>query len=222
MNGEMTTVAELAALCRAETARYLAGQSFVERFCFELFRCAVVLRDDDAWAAIYHQYRDVVCRWVGAAQGQQGQDDATVLAAFERFWRAVDAAKFARFGSLAGVLQYLKMCALSARLDAARADRHAADESLDDGATAEPAHPGIGMEEGVDARIDGAAFWARVGAVLVDERERLVIYLSYVIGLTPRDIHARHGERFADVKEVYRLKRAALDRLRRASDLVAT
>ncbi len=219
MNGDTTTVAELAALCGAETARYLAGQSFVERFCFELFRCAVVLRDDDAWAAVYHQYRDVVCRWVGASREQ---DDSTVLAAFERFWRAVDAAKFARFSSLAGVLQYLKMCALSARLDGARADRHAGEASLDDGAAAEPADPGMGMEESVVARIDGTAFWARVRAVLGDEREQLVIYLSYVIGLTPRDIHARHRERFADVQEVYRLKRVALDRLRRASDLIVT
>jgi hypothetical protein len=60
----------------------------------------------------------------------------------------------------------------------------------------------------------GAALWRQVSAALADEQERLVLYLSYVIGMTPRQIKDRHTDRFPDVGEVYRLKRAALLRLR--------
>ncbi|MGH2343787.1 MAG: hypothetical protein ACRDG4_01070, partial [Chloroflexota bacterium] len=49
------------------------------------------------------------------------------------------------------------------------------------------------------------------------ERERRVIYLSYVVGLSPREIHARQGGEFPRMDEIYRLKRTALDRLRRSA-----
>jgi hypothetical protein len=44
-----------------------------------------------------------------------------------------------------------------------------------------------------------------------------VVYLSYAIGLKPREIWAQHPTRFRDVAEIYRLKRLALDRLRQAA-----
>jgi len=43
-----------------------------------------------------------------------------------------------------------------------------------------------------------------------------VAHLSFVAGLTPREIRARHPDRFVEVYEVYRLKRNVIDRLRRS------
>jgi len=48
-----------------------------------------------------------------------------------------------------------------------------------------------------------------------------VLYLSCVVGFSPREIQARHARDFPDVTAVYRLKRVALDRLRRAPELRA-
>jgi len=209
--------AELALRCREETARYLRHEPYAEHFCLELFRQALQHHDDVAWTALYQQYADLVRRWLDAPP----QDaDADVGAVFARFWHAVDADRFARFGSLGAVLQYLKMCAQSVRMDRARtAHARAVEEQLDDAIHALPARDDVAAL--VDGRLDGAALWRAVQEHLPDERERLVIYLSYAIGLPPREICARHAARFPDVAEVYRLKRRALDRLRHTPALQA-
>lgn len=218
MNGT-PPIAELASRCREETARYLRHEPYTEGYCLDLFRRAVVLRDEDAWAAVYAQYTDIVRRWLDARPGDTDAD-AHVAAVFARFWHAVDGAKFARFGSLPAVLQYLKMCAHNVRLERGRAAAaRAREDSLDDAAYELPSSDDVARAVG--ALVDAEGFWAAVRAQLPDEREQVVVYLSYVIGLTPREIVARHAARFPTVSEVYRLKRNALDRLRRAPALQA-
>jgi hypothetical protein len=54
-------------------------------------------------------------------------------------------------------------------------------------------------------------------AALPDEAARLVVYLSLVRDLKPRAIQACHPGRFASVADVYRVKRNALDCLRRSA-----
>lgn len=213
---EALSVPELARLCAEETARYARRESYAERPCLELFRRAITARDEQAWNAIYAQYTDSVRRWLGAWPGEL---DEGVAAAFERFWQALDSEKFARFGSLPAVLQYLKMCACSARLDRARATRSSANDEPLDAIYNLPATDNV--EEAVTGHLEAWEFWHVVRDCLADERDRRVVYLSYVIGLSPRDICARHAAEFPDVTEVYRLKRNALDRLRRAPTMGA-
>ncbi len=215
---EVYSVSELARLCGEETARYLRHEPSTTEYGFELFRRAIVEHDDAAWAAVHARYADLVRRWltrwsVGAAEIDEG-----VAAAFERFWQAVDPAKFAGFESLAAVLQYLKKCAYTAYLDRERAARSRPLEApLDEFACVLPA---IGdVERSVVASVDRPALWRAVQQCLVDERERLVVYLSYAIGLKPREIWAQHPTRFQGVAEIYRLKRLALDRLRQAASI---
>lgn len=212
---ETLTVDELSRLSREETARYLRREAYSERYSLELFRRAIVERDEAAWAAVYDQYADIMRKWLGAAPGEAAED---IPAAFARFWQAVDAGKFAGFGSLSAVLQYLKMCSHTARLDRIRAMRPAAkDSSLDDAAYS--VSSGEDVEASTVERLDGEALWKAVQAVLPDERERTVVQLSYLAGLTPRDICARYAHEFPDVNEVYRLKRNALERLGRAPQI---
>ncbi len=206
---------ELSRLCRDETARYLRGEASNDRYCFELFRRAIVERDNAAWSAIYAQYTAIVRVWLHARM----DDEEGVAAAFERFWRALDAAKFTGFGSLAAVLAYLKMCVHTAVVDRARTQRAAEANLTLDAARIVPAVDDV--EATVAGNLDGATFWAMVRAALDDERERRVLYLSYAKDLTPREIHARHGADFPRIEEIYRLKRNALDRLRRSPALRA-
>ncbi len=214
---ETLTIVKLSRLCKEDACCYLQREPYTQCFCLELFRRAVVERDDAAWAAVYAQYADTVRRWL-ALPGADG--DEGVAAVFERFWQAVDGAKFTRFPSLAAVLQYLKVCAYTVRIDRARSAR-ATDSawSLDASEHSLPARDNV--EETVAGRLDAASFWAVVRALLDDEREGLVLYLSYVMGLSPREIRARHAGHFPDVAEVYRLKRNVLDRLRRAPEIRA-
>ena len=214
---ERLTVPELARLCAAEMERYRRREPHADRFGFELFRRAVVERSDTAWAALYAQYAETVRWWLNLTPDE---DDELVTLTFERFWRAMDADKFSSFSGLGGVLAYVKNCARTARLDHVRAvSVRAHEESLDDAADLLPA---CDDTEGLAAaHIDRVAFWRAVRQYLTDEREHAVLYLSYVVGLSPRQIYARHAARFDDVAEVYRLKRAVLTRLRRAPMIAA-
>jgi len=210
--GKQRDVRDLAHHCQEETARYRRGEAFNEHACLALFRHAIVERDDTAWACVYSQYAGLVRIWLNR---RMDDEDEGVNAVFERFWRAVDAAKFARFGSLAAVLGYLKMCARTTVLDHARAQSRIAGEVDLDALPAVSAQ--AAGQAGVGDRLDAAELWRQVGDILADERERRVIYLSYVIGLSPREIQARQGGEFPRMDEIYRLKRLALDRLRRSA-----
>lgn len=208
------TVAELARLCHDESVRYHQREPYDERPARELFRRAVVAGDDAAWAAIYAQYAGTVRHWLDL----RDEEDDAITAVFERFWHAVDAAKFALFTSLGAILAYLRACASSVRVDRARAARASGVlQSLDEEAHALPARQDV--EETVVEHTTTVTLWTAVRDTLSDEREREVVYLSYVAGLSPRQIYARGGTRFADVAEVYRVKRAVLGRLRRSSRL---
>jgi DNA-directed RNA polymerase specialized sigma24 family protein len=171
----------------------------------------VVERDDAAWESVYAQYSTLARIWLNAGM----DEDDGVNAAFERFWRAVDSDKFACFGSLAAVLSYLKMCVRTTVLDHVRAQSRSVLE-LDLDAIPAVSAQAQGQAE-VGDRVDAADFWRQVSEILQDERERRLIYLSYVTGLSPREIHARHVHEFPRMEEIYRIKRGALDRLRRSA-----
>lgn len=157
----------------------------------------------------------MVRRWV---QARPDDDDELVVQTFERFWRSVDREKLTRFGTLASVLCYLKLCAHSVRIDNARvASRTVPVCLLDDAASVAITD---NVAEIVAMRLDGDGVWSRL-AHLLDENERLVLYLSYGANLKPRDIHMRYGAYFSSVAMVYRIKRNALDRLRRSPSLYA-
>lgn len=207
-------VAELAASCRAETARYRRGEPCCEDYALELFRRAIVQHDDAAWAALYAEYADLVRQWLGTPPCE---DDDGVVATFERFWRAMDAAKFERFSALGAVLSYLKLCAHTLRIDRARQVK--ARLSMESLESLAEVPCGDDVAEEVRWRVDAGAVWQVVQERVTDERERMVLYLSYVIGLSPRQICRWQAERFPDVAEIYRLKSRALARLRQAPAL---
>jgi len=181
---------------------------------YALFERAIARRDDTAWATVYARYSDLVRHWLGPGWDNADEGVATT---FVRFWRAMDAEKFARFTSVTAVLRYLKLCAQTTRLDDTRATRRRGrEEPLDDTAHVMAA-PDV-LEETVLSRADRLAFWDAVQTCLTNRLEREVIYLSYVRGLCPREICARHGTQSPRVQDVYRIKRGALNRLRHAPD----
>src|SRR3954468_24420841 len=74
---EQLTVNDLARCCAEETNKFLRQSVSNDRYCLELFRRAIVQRDDDAWASIYQQYAPLVLTWVNQHQSATsllGQD----------------------------------------------------------------------------------------------------------------------------------------------------
>jgi len=181
----------------------------------DLFRRAICERDDEAWTTVVEQYRGIVLAAIRrhSASHQLHEDDIYwINRAFQRFWAAVGPDRFGQFTELPAILGYLKMCAVSVLLDDLRALRRCQFAPIDETSpecAVEPDHGDV-----VSDRLDAAALWAAVLETLVSDTERLVARLSFVGGLSPREIFARHDDCFANVGDVYRVKRNLLERLR--------
>ena len=216
-------LAALVAAHRAEMEKRQHGEPCSDEFGVELFRRAVADRDPTAWEAVVQQYRGLVRTWVRAhaayASSRADADDVAIRA-FARFWGAVGPDRQAHFTELAASMRYLKMCVHSVLLDEVRAQARYPEPTA-------PEHEAEALAVELDGealvvdRMAAAELWQAVTRALEDESERLVVYLSFALGLKPGAIYDRHPDRFVSVTEVYRVKRNAIDRLRRSPAILA-
>jgi DNA-directed RNA polymerase specialized sigma24 family protein len=198
----------------------------------ELFRRAICASDQAAWEAVVARYRGLVICWTRRSRAAALlEDDAEywVNRTFERFWVAVTPARFQHFSALAAVLGYLRLCAHSVLLDALRSERalpavFRAQARTGEGEAEHPvtiAEPSGSVETLALKRCEQERFWRTITRGLPDPSERLLVHLAFARGLPPREIQRRHPERFPTTADVYRVKRKALDRLRRNASLKA-
>jgi RNA polymerase sigma factor (sigma-70 family) len=221
---EQLTINELARCCSEETNKFLKQSVSNDRFCLELFRRAIVARNDDAWASIYQQYAPLVLTWVTQHQsatpllGQEGSAPL-VNAAFAKFSQALTPAKMSNFDSLAAILKYLKMCVHSVVADEVRSRQARQYEETLDSIEQEPASDD--PADDVVANISAQSLWQVIQEELNGEDERVLLYLAYVHGMKPGEISSQHSKLFPTVDDVYRIKRNVLERLRRNRRLQA-
>ncbi len=214
---------DLAALvqrCAAESERFYRGQQHDTCYSYELFRRALVERDEPAWEQLYRHYSGLVEGWIrrsGAFTSSGESSEYFVVGAFTKFWRAITPERFASFPNLASLLQYLQLCATSVVIDSVRAQSWS--EMLPE-ETITPSHgPQTSPDEEAVSRVDREEFWRFINDQLNGEVERVVVYCSFVLGLTPRAIYAKRGELFSSVNDVYNVKRNVLGRLSRNQQL---
>jgi DNA-directed RNA polymerase specialized sigma24 family protein len=218
----LLTLAGIAHRCRRETALFFQRQSYDPRYCFELFRRAIVGHDQRAWELIYAQYRPLVAGWVErhSAFPDSGEEiQYFVNRAFEKMWAALNSDKFSHFSDLGSLLRYLQMCVHSVILDQVRvAERCVVGVQAEDLA-AEKSTIGPIIEDQALNRVHRQEFWREINARVRDEKEHRVVYGSFILALKPRELYARFQETFRDVNEVYRVKENVLARLRRDAAL---
>lgn len=206
--------------CAAESERFYRGQPHDTRFSYELFRRALVERDEAAWEQLYHHYSGLVEGWIrrcGAFTSSGENSEYFVVGAFAKFWRAITPERFAAFPTLASLLHYLQLCATSVVIDSVRTQSWSG--ILLEEAIALERDPLTAPDEEALSRIDREEFWKVIDAQLHNESERVVVYGSFVLGLTPRAIQARRPDLFASVHEIYNIKRNVLGRLSRNQQL---
>jgi DNA-directed RNA polymerase specialized sigma24 family protein len=213
-------LATLVRRCAAESERFYRGQQHDTCFSYELFRRALVERDEPAWEQLYQHYSGLVEGWIrrsGAFTSSGESSEYFVVGAFTKFWRAIGPERFASFPTLASLLQYLQLCATSVVIDSVRAQSWS--EMLPE-ETITPSHgPQTSPDEEAVSRVDREEFWRFINGQLNGEVERVVVYCSFVLGLTPRAIYAKRSELFASVNDVYNVKRNVLGRLSRNQQL---
>jgi DNA-directed RNA polymerase specialized sigma24 family protein len=183
---------------------------------YELFRRALGERDEQAWAAVYAQYRGLVLSWVRQhpAARLDGDDDYLANRAFERLWTAIGPERFAGFPTLPAVLRYLKLCVHSVILDERRAARLERGLMVLDGLEAANAPSPHDVARDVLDQESGRALLRAMADEAEGEAERQVLVLSFVRDLRPREVFAVRPDLFATVGDVYRVKRNLIERLR--------
>jgi hypothetical protein len=184
-----------------------------EREGYELFRRAIVLRDEQAWAEIHARYRSLLVAWAyrSSARARLGEpSDDIADQALARAWAALPPERFAEFPTLATLLSYLRACVATTAIDIARAQT-----TSERAASALAANAPATPEQIVMARIDRKALWQAVIALAANPAERVVLVEGFAYGQPPRAILARHPQLFADIAAVYGAKRNLFARLQR-------
>jgi hypothetical protein len=199
--------------CSEQVSRYRRGESCDDSFTFELFRRAVVKRDERAWLSLHAIFNDQMQAWCRLTSCDRSLDaDDLASVAWERFWLYFTPAKLDAANGAPGILRYLKMCARSATIDAARAQLQTV--SLDLSPVEEADRDPSPADAHADADRRGR-FWAIVNGTLRDDSERVLAHLVYERGLKSSEVQARHSDLFPTVGDVYRVTRNVLDRLKR-------
>lgn len=216
------SLASLAQHCAEESDHFFHRRDHDPRFCFELFRRAIVEEDQRAWRQLCNNYHPLVSGWVrrNRAFASSGEEiDFFVNGAFAKMWSAMSAEKFASFSDLKSLLRYLQLCVSSVVTDYARSEEyHQMLEELPPGVEEDG---GKAVEDVALARTEREDFWQAIAQRLNDDKERLVLHYSYVVGFKPSQIYEEKEELFDDVREIYRIKENVLARLRRDTGLQA-
>lgn len=215
---ELLALSGVAHRCAQETELFFQRQQYDPRYCFELFRRAVMDHNQRAWDLVYQQYRPLVAGWVErhAAFASSGEEvQYFINRAFEKMWSAMSPEKFGRFPNLKSLLRYLQMCVHSAIIDQTRNAEEAVLSPEPEVLAAGGQNLTPAVEQQALSRLEQEAFWQEINARLNSDQERRVVYGSFVLGLKPRQLYAHYTDVFQNVQEIYRLKENVLARLRR-------
>lgn len=206
--------------CASESERFYRGQQHDTRYSYELFRRALVDRNEAAWEHLFYHYSGLVEGWVrrsGAFTSSGESSEFFVVGAFTKFWRAITPERFESFPTLASLLHYLQLCATSVVIDSVRTQSWS--EMMPEDTMSSGTIPQYSPDEEAVNRVHREEFWRLIDAQLHDEIERVVVYCSFILGLTPRAIFARRTDLFSSVNDVYNVKRNVLGRLGRNNQL---
>jgi DNA-directed RNA polymerase specialized sigma24 family protein len=216
------SLATLAQHCAEESDHFFHQRDHDPRYCFELFRRAIVEHDQRAWSQLCRNYHPLVRGWVRrnrAFAGSREEVDYFVNGAFAKMWSAMSDEKFRSFPDLRSLLRYLQLCVSSVVTDHARsAEYHQLLEDLPAGLEEDASQP---VEDVALARAEREDFWRIIAERCNDDKERLVLHYSYVVGFKPSQIYHEEAALFDDVREIYRIKENVLTRMRRDTALQA-
>ena len=211
-------VEDLARKCAQETDLFFAHQEYDSSYGFELFRRAVRNKDERALEVVITQYQPLVARWVAKhpdflSISEEAQD--FIAQGFERFWASFTPAKLDKSQNLAAVLRYLQMCVHSAITDAWRKSRRIRLEQEMRDEEQEFSQP----ESTPEDFLQNDEFWQLIKKKSKDPKEYTVVYASFSLALSPREILAEYPGLFRGIKEIYQYKANLLDRLKRDGEI---
>ena len=199
-----------------EMAKYRRKEPCEDKYCLEIFRRAVVLRDNYAWIALQRQFGDNVRLWLGGHSHRElalryESEQTYIDDAFRRFWQAVSDQSLS-FTTIASALSYLRLCLHCAIMDTLRSFARANIEPIP-----EHGHPD---EPQVEDHYYEDELWETIKSILPGEKEQRVAYLHFHCNLKPREIIRYCPGEFRNEEEIYRLKRNIIERVQRNATII--
>lgn len=215
--GEMS-LTDLVECCIYEMNKYRNKEVSNDRYCLEIFRRAVLLRNDDAWTFLLRQFNENVRAWLSrhpsrdvALHYDSGQ--SYIDEAFRRFWQSVSEQQLT-FTTLASALSYLHLCLNCAIMDTLRAFSRPREEPI----------PDYGQSDNEELFVEDSyqegELWDVIEGLLSGEKEKRVAYLHFYCNLKPREIIRYCPDEFSNEGEIYRLKRNIMERILRNIDKI--
>jgi hypothetical protein len=210
------TLDDLAQRCEQETNLYFKHQRHDTSYCYELFRRAIQEGDQSVWENIYICYKLLVVGWVKkhpAFESSGEQVEYFVNGALGKLSTTLTRERFRGFSDLESVLRYLKMCVHSVIIDHHRRAEQLNPDDLD--AAFRKASTDPSPEDQAIDQSSRQALWDLITTRLHSEKERAVVYGSFVLALKPQELYDHFQGKFSGVDEIYRVKQNVLSRLRR-------
>jgi hypothetical protein len=204
---ELIPIDHLVQRCIEETQKFSNQQSNDPQYCFELMRQALADAHPEALKHIYQIYEDLTLHWVYThSQFEQTGENADYFAqeALNKFYFAVRGEKFSKFESLARVLSYMKMCVYTTIAQYIRDHQPAFYTSLD-------AVKDIEYTENFEAKIVSSELWQHIGNLLPDEKDRQLMYWTFVQGYRPAELVVKQPDMWRNEREIS----VALQRIKR-------
>jgi DNA-directed RNA polymerase specialized sigma24 family protein len=212
------SLTNLVELCTNEMNKYRRKEASDDQYCLEIFRRAVILGDNQAWAVLQRQFCEHVRIWLSRhpqreAALRHDEEQSYIDDTFRRFWQAVSEQRL-QFQTLASALSYLHLCLNCAVMDVLRAYSRPKEEPLPDYGQSNSEEPAV------EDSYQETEVWETIEALLAGEQEKRMAFLHFHCNLKPREIMQYCPGEFSGEDEIYRLKRNIMERLLRSADKI--
>jgi len=207
--------AKVVELCMHELQRFESQAPADDRLALEFVNRAIAEQADEAWSALQECFHKTIRVWLRSHPNcelalQLDTEENYVAQTFSRFWHATRTQQIA-FASLSAVLAYLHATLGGVIIDTLRFHLRSCAREVP------LPEPGLSNEPTVEGLFESEHLWLEIQKLLHDQHERRLFSLLYFYGLKPREIVARCPQEFPEVKDIYRLNKNIVDKLRRNS-----
>ena len=212
------SLTDLVKLCTSEMGKYRRKEASDDQYCLEIFRRAIILCDNEAWAVLQRQFGEHVRIWLSRhpyreAALRHDEQQSYIDDTFRRFWQAVSEQQLI-FQTLGSALSYLHLCLNCAIMDVLRAYSRPKEEPLPDYGQFDADEPVV------EDSYQETELWEIIQALLPGEQEKRVAFLHFHCNLKPREIIRYCPGEFSGEDEIYRIKRNIMERVLRNVDKI--
>lgn len=189
---------QIALRCQNENRQFARMGTSDPRYCFELFRRALAVQQNDALAHVRSVYHFQLLSWAHHHPYSAQLDEELEYfceIAFENFYFNLSGDRFAGFTNLPAVLGYLRACIFTAISQYLRSQR---------------THPTLPLDDLVETldvpdsseSVGAEALWQHICTLLPQPADQQLAYCRFVLAMKPQEIIQHYPGEWESEREV--------------------